>query len=804
MANHRRVLLAATAFVLLGTTVAVPLAHAGTLDGIGEPIFDPPTQSTLGVRLPVPADLNPGATVAVRYRPAGTADWHDALPLHRVYKEHVPEAQREKVNPEFGGSVFGLQPGTGYDVDLVVDDGAGTTTTVHASAATRPMPAFPATPAANWVRPGDGQQLQDALDHAGPGTVIELDTNVYSRSGNFTITSDHDGTVDNPVVIRPALGAAPVLHGVEDLYTGRPVLTVLANHVHVYGLTVENGQRGILFADHTNADGSVTPNEGAAVQRTTVRTVHYGIATGDRYGMNGAYICDNDLTGVMPPLWFYNDGHNTDPPGRPAASPDWDGIMVGSGSMVCHNTIQGFGDAMIVYNGPDSTLLPRGIDFVANDVRWTYDNGVETDHSYSNVRVYRNRFLNTFAPLSFQPVFGGPVYAFRNVIVNAKDDPLKLHGDGDNRLGPTGVLIYNNTIDRAGAPLTVNALAATNDSEVENNLFVGSSADQSANWFAPIDPATTAFDFNGYEPDGYYWFGHRDDGRPYKYYKLDGPGDGAVPSVHTGGLFEPHGQALGTDVFTRLQPWPAWEQQVPTTASAALSPTAKARDAGRPLPGVNDVPDGRPDLGAMEFDCRAPWYGVRPFGSDDVILPGLDGPGAEDPCGDPPPSTTAVVWRGLHNAVVDGTTLRWSGDSGDGYAFSQRHIADSTLLGWANAVNFSWPQQPGGGCVGLADTTLTTCASMRYRLELAPDGSGTTVRAMDGQQQLGQVTVDTAVPLQIALINGQVWFGAGGHRFGVAAAPVLNSAPAVGAVLQSPTAAVADATITRIADMNLS
>ena len=54
------------------------------------------------------------------------------------------------------------------------------------------------------------------------------------------------------------------------------------------------------------------------------------------------------------------------------------------------------------------------------------------------------------------------------------------------------------------------------------------------------------------------------------------------------------------------------------------------------------------------------------------------------------------------------------------------------------------------------------------------------------------------------MINGQVWFGAGGHRFAVAPAPVLNSAPAVGAVLQSPTAVVANATIKRIADMNLS
>src|SRR5436190_2715667 len=279
MANHRRALLGAAALVLISTALAVPLAHAGTLAGIGEPVFDPPTQSTLGVRLPIPADLNAGATVAVRYRQTGTADWHDALPLHRLHPEHVPLPQRNNVQSEFGGSIFNLQPGTGYDVDLAVDDGTGATTTIHTSGATRPMPASPnSTP----QRPANGQQLQDALDHAGPGTVIQLGIGEYSRPGNFTLTSEHGGTPDNPVVIRADPGGPVVLHGVEDMYAGPPVLTVYGNNVHVFGLTVEHGQRGIRFADHTNADGTLTPNEGAAVQRTSIHDVHYGIATGDR------------------------------------------------------------------------------------------------------------------------------------------------------------------------------------------------------------------------------------------------------------------------------------------------------------------------------------------------------------------------------------------------------------------------------------------------------------------------------------------------------------------------------------------
>src|SRR5207249_3488573 len=82
----------------------------------------------------------------------------------------------------------------------------------------------------------------------------------------------------------------------------------------------------------------------------------------------------------------------------------------------------GFGDAMKVQQDG-----ARAVDFYGNEVLSAYDNGVELDTSEGNTRAFRNRFTNTDATISFQPIFGGPVYAIRNVVVNVANEQLKFH-----------------------------------------------------------------------------------------------------------------------------------------------------------------------------------------------------------------------------------------------------------------------------------------------------------------------------------------------------------------------------------------
>jgi hypothetical protein len=53
---------------------------------------------------------------------------------------------------------------------------------------------------------------------------------------------------------------------------------------------------------------------------------------------------------------------------------------------------------------------------------------------------------NVFQGISVQPIFGGPVYVFRNAAYNVVAEPFKLHNS------PSGAIFYHNTIVKKGMP----------------------------------------------------------------------------------------------------------------------------------------------------------------------------------------------------------------------------------------------------------------------------------------------------------------------------------------------------------------
>ena len=66
------------------------------------------------------------------------------------------------------------------------------------------------------------------------------------------------------------------------------------------------------------------------------------------------------------------------------------------------------------------------IDFYNNDIYNMGDNCFETDGGARNIRVFKNRCFNSAAgALSVQPVFGGPVYFYQNLIYNTPTGSLK-------------------------------------------------------------------------------------------------------------------------------------------------------------------------------------------------------------------------------------------------------------------------------------------------------------------------------------------------------------------------------------------
>ncbi len=619
--------------LVLAVLAAPTAAHADDVLHPGTPTMDRPTVVALGVRWPLTGDDNFNATVTVRYR-AGTGAFREAMPLFRVHPELVADGGAGAVS-EFAGSIFDLAPGTAYEIELTAHDPDGGDTTTTVQGTTRPVPAAePLHP--NAVAVNDVASLQAALGAAKPGDVITLAPGTYA--GEFTL--DASGTVDDPIVVRGTDRDTVILDGGN---AGGNVLAVEGSYTHVERLTLQHDNRALRF-------------HGVGATSNVVRRVHARdvvLGFGSNPNQQDFYLCDNLLEGRLKWPQVYTDDQG--------AHANDDGVNVeGDGHVVCHNTVTGFGDAMKV-----EQTLARAVDFYGNDVDGSYDNAVELDQSAGNSRCFRNRYVNTFMPLSFQPIFGGPAYAIRNLVFNAAVEQAKLHN------ATVGVLLLNNSF--VGAAYAFQVLDDTTPRElvIENNVWMGPSpapGGRTVNWDQPLDPSTYTVDSNGWYPDGQFHFGTGMTGRDYA----------SFAAVQAGGLYEAHGRVLGASIFASGLAAPASYKTAVVPTDATLASGSDAIDHGMLLPNVTDGYQGAaPDLGAQETGCPVPIYGVRPEGVDEsnettgCVAPASPGDGGADG-GDTESAADAGDAR-----VADGSTPGASGSTVDGGAAAARAPAAS-------------------------------------------------------------------------------------------------------------------------------
>jgi hypothetical protein len=574
------------------------LASADDVLHLGTATLDRPTLVTLGVQLLVTGDDDRDAQVAVRYRPVGNPTWRDAMPLFRVHPEDVVG----RVVPEqFAGSIFNLAPGTDYEIELHATDADGPVDqTLTLTGTTRSVPVDPTTPNARSV--SDAAGLQAALDTAQPGDVITLAEGIYQ--GSFEMSAS--GTAANPIVIRGASEDGAVLdgHGCSTCN----LLEVDGSFVHVERLTLQNAVRGLRF--------KTAGTEGNVARRLHLRDVANGIV-GDP-DQRDFYLCDNVLEGRLTwPLVYEDDG------GRHSGSDD--GINVaGFGHAVCHNQLVGFADAMKVEQDGS-----RADDFYGNEVLSAYDNAVELDTSEGNTRAFRNRFTNTFVPLSFQPTFGGPVYALRNVVVNVAEDQLKFYARGPGEV-PNGVLVLHNTFVSPEPALLMGSTATSHHFVIQDNLFDGVAGTKVVDWIGGIDDG--AFDWNGWFPDGTFDF-HAAGSWP------------SFAAMQAAGLFETNGTLLAAPIFASGLAPPSTFRVTMAAEDATLDAASNAVDAATSLANVDDGFTGAaPDLGALERGCPEPLFGVRPDGIDETNEP--------YGCGGPTVTTTTLPYVTVQTASM--------------------------------------------------------------------------------------------------------------------------------------------------------
>ena len=217
-------------------------------------------------------------------------------------------------------------------------------------------------------------------------------------------------------------------------------------------------------------------------------------------------------------------------------------------------------------------------------------------------------FNSYHSALSAQPVFGGPVYFFRNICYNVPGTALKY------TVRPAGIYTYQNTF------VTDVAITNFSNGHFRNNLFIGPDDDR-YNLTGTTFTRYSSLDYNGYKKK-------KKEGMKYRWRY---PASDALNqadekdlttlefkslrdfSKHTG--YETHGIEFDDGIFINVAlPDPANKGHIYPVAGYdfRLKPSSKAVDAGCVLPNITDNFSGKaPDLGAVESGHQLPIYGRR-------------------------------------------------------------------------------------------------------------------------------------------------------------------------------------------------
>jgi hypothetical protein len=486
-----------TASALAWFTVLVPgLGMAGIRTQAGDLWVEPPTLQSLGFEWRIAGDENHNARVTVAYRKQGDTAWHEALPLLRLDGEVVNggiprdgpgEHFNHYVAPNmFAGSVLNLQPDTVYETRLVLSDPDGVTGkreriltartrkepqpaagghVYHVYpfnyAGARLSPAFTGLLAAYYTGSDQSDHSRELPPRVQPGDTILVHAGVYKDNrfvysgfdktlaaygtpfdGTYYLTQS--GTAEKPIVIKAA-GDGEVIFdgdGCDNLFN-----LMGGNYNYFEGITVRNTQVAFKLGIKGIAGSS-----GFTLKHSRIYDVGRAVEAGWS-GSKNFYIADNVLIGRHDPLhlqsWFTPEVWGKFP-GYPAPITSEYAIKVyGQGHVVEHNYVANWHDGIDVdtYGDPDGTpkeladRVPVSIDIAYNDLFNMADNCIESDGGAHNIRVFANRCFNSAAgALSAQPIFGGPVYFYRNLTyAGTTGGYLKLVDT------PAGVLIYQNT-----------------------------------------------------------------------------------------------------------------------------------------------------------------------------------------------------------------------------------------------------------------------------------------------------------------------------------------------------------------------
>ncbi len=557
----------------------------------GPPVLDPPTLQSLGVYWIIRDGDH--AKVTLEYRKEGAETWSAAPPLLLVdkgpFKNEGNEPKKLAVEVPadarlFAGSALLLDADTAYELRLKMSDPDGAHAEQTLKARTIAEPQAPKNAVQLHVMPGKGggdgsagnpiKGLAAAEKAAKPGTIFLLHAGVYE--GPLTIA--HSGEQGNPIIWRGGGDGETVIDGMfpKEKLAGAAIAAIGVHDVWFEKLSIRNAYN--LIRGHES-------------QRIVIRRCHFAtcicgiVATDTKTGnISNFFISDNVFEGDMPWPTTMKEWHEL-----PEARAIW---IVGSGHVACYNRIHHFKDGLDL----GDTKATYACDFHNNEVSDCFDDGSEMDGSDRNTRNFNNRYTNVLTGISLQPVYGGPIYVFRNVLFNVQTEVFKLHNS------PSGGVLVHNTSVKNGIASMVNTSESISNFYSRNNLLLGTEG-RACNYECPA--IHTDYDYDG--------FGGFTGELFLKWNNERYPSLAAVKAkapIYKHAVAVDPATAFASGIMPPQDPKKVYDS---ATIDLRLKAGSAAIDAGEVLPGFNDGFKGAaPDLGAYELGTALPHYGPRP------------------------------------------------------------------------------------------------------------------------------------------------------------------------------------------------
>lgn len=622
--------------------------HAQNATQAGRFHVEHPTLLNLGFEWSIEGDANRNASVAVRFRKAATDAWRPALPLLRIGGERVyrdRESMTYTVPEGFAGSILNLEPATRYECEFTLHDPDGVTgqTEQRVTVATRAEPesysggrilhVYPADHEGPRQEPsfiglkaayygeGRGDWSAVRMKKAQPGDTLLVHAGLYrpdrlnyvdplSAPFSGTLCLALQGTAEKPITIKGAGDGEAIFDGAGN----HKLFDVMATRHHIFeGLTFRNTDIA-LFAGEKEVLGAVA----LTVRKCRFEDVGVGVWT-ESADSRDFFISDNLFLGREDRMRLI--GWNQAGSRAAGIYPSHQlrsffAIKVyGPGHIIAHNAIAYFHDGICIstYGPPDADPERRAssIDIYNNDIHLTNDDIMESDGGAHNIRVFQNRGVNAaMNGYSAQPVFGGPVYFYRNLLYHVPGgSPLKLTS------APAGILVYHNTW--IGEQIMRSVYS---NGHFRNNLFLGRDTPNRGIMTWANATSDHSSDYDGFRPNRngraqYAWLAAEPGKTAYEAKDSDWRSFATLAELQKATGQEAHGMEVDYDIFENLvPPDPALRYHVyhSMDLNFRLKRGSKAVDAGLPLPTLNDDFTGKaPDLGALELNQKEPHYGPR-------------------------------------------------------------------------------------------------------------------------------------------------------------------------------------------------